>query len=364
MQSPESRGGAREIVTAVVAFAVAFLVTAATLHAAIRNPLYLHADIRSEKLAMLKQWHGTVFSAVFGSSHVHDGFDPRAFDAALAPTPIATRTANLAIEGGSQSEQRVMALQFLRQLQSPANSGATPQACMVLLELGAGVNFTNDHLVHPRAIDIYDWSTVQLVSHFVAPWMSATQKVGRIGYAVAASTLYYSNVGMLSNAIFSPPLSSEILEFQTKDDRRGEDPLSDPADHGARILSEETGRPATIPVKPGLVTPGASALVEQLADSSPVTHVNFVYIEMPKIGDLLGVQDFPDHLDVSTHQGVIQVPIINLARPDRFPALYDPLLWHDPAHLSGRGAQIASTLLAQQLNQWYAVHGMPHSCGG
>src|ERR1700731_2928443 len=69
------RPSAREIAASVALAAVGFLVTAGVLHAAIGDPLRLHADVRSEKLEMLSEWRGTVFSAAFGTSHVHNGLD-------------------------------------------------------------------------------------------------------------------------------------------------------------------------------------------------------------------------------------------------------------------------------------------------
>ncbi len=361
--SPQRAAGL-EIARSLACFAMAFLVTAGVLHAALGDTLHLHADMRSEKLEMMREWHGNVFSAVFGSSHVHDGFDPRAFDRTLAGTPLATHSANYAVEGGSQSEQRVMALRFLKQLESPASAGAPAQPCLTILEFGAGANFTNDQLVHPRSINIYDWQTARLITHFVAPGMPLRQRMGRIGFALAGATLHYANVGMLSNAIFAPPLSQKMMTFQTADDRRGIDPQPENPwfvkDYQRRLAD----RPAVLPITQGIVTPGSYELIEELAAAATIPNVSFVYVVMPKTGDVLGAENLPDQLTVQTAHGAIEVPMINLARPDRFPQLYDPSLWSDPAHLDGRGAYLATQVLAEQLQQWYGGHGMPHPCGG
>ena len=238
------------------------------------------------------------------------------------------------------------------------------QPCLVMLELGAGANFTNDHLVHPRAINIYDWPTARFISHFVAPGMSKSQRFGRVGYALIASGLYYGNVGMLSNAIFSPPLNRKLIADQTADDRRGQ--LVEPENPAAtsRIASLIASAPAKLPIVPSILTHGSSELIAQLAGASDVPDVSFVYFEMPKVGDVSGTQEFPDHLDVTTQHGTTEVPIINLARPDRFPQFYNAALWHDDAHLNGNGAALVSTVFAQQLKLWYAAHALPHPCGG
>ena len=57
------------------------------------------------------------------------------------------------------------------------------------------------------------------------------------------------------------------------------------------------------------------------------------------------------------------VPIVNLGRPDRYPALYNPEIWYDDAHLDGQGAEMATRILAEQLKHWYAAHGGPTPCG-
>ena len=342
---------AREILLAAGLFVLGFLFAAALLHTLLPDPINLHADMRSEKLAMLASWQGRYTSAAFGSSHVHNGFDAKSFDRAFNKT----RSANLAIAGGSQSEQRVMALRFVRQLTPPD----VPSACLVLLELGAGVNFTADHLVHPRAIDIYDLPTARLVTHFVTPGMSLTQRFGRQGYAVAAAGLHYANIGMLSNLIFAPPLDPALLADQTRDDRRGQRVESFSAANQPSMRRELASLDLAHPTpEPEILSPGHAELIEQLTRASPVHGLAFAYVKMPLINDPAHLPTLPDHLTVDGQQ----VPIVDLARPDRYPQLYNLRLWHDDSHLTGEGAALASTLLAQQLTLWYAQHGSPAPC--
>ena len=337
-------------------FTVGFLAISAAVHAAIRRPLRLHADIRSEKLAVLDQMSGKSYSAAFGSSHVHNGFNPGAFDRALAGSPLATRSENLGVAGGSQSEQRAMALEFVKNLRPPADPNA---ACFVLLELNAGANFTNDHLVHPRAINIYDWRTALFVSHLVDPGMGFEQRAGRTGYAVTAMALHYLNVGMLSNLIFAPATNEAALADETQEDRRGQ-----------RI---ERSNSATLPLMNAVIakqpqparfstasiTSGNTELITQLTQASAVKGIAFVYIVMPKLSDLGRSEVYPDEVTADT----LQVPIVDLARPDRFPQLYRAELWHDDAHLNDHGAELASALIAKELTRWYAAHSVAPHCG-
>jgi hypothetical protein len=357
-----SRPSAGEILRSIAFAAMGFCATAGLLHAAIRNPLTLHADVRSEKLAMLAQWHGKLFSAAFGSSHMHNGFDPSAFDRAMSQSAYPTQTGNLAIVGGSQVEQYVMASQFLRQLEPPAQAAAPAQPCLILLELGAGTNFTNDHLVHPRAINLYDWPATKLATHFAGLDSNAGRHPGRAGYAFAAMFLHDINLGMLSNKIFSPPLSDEIMRQQTEDDRRGQMVLGDNPVTLPYIVAALKRMPEHPAIHPETLSPGSSYLIRQLAAQSPLANVAFVYVVMPLTANKAESPDYPDHLSVDGPHGRLDVPILNLARADRFPQLFVPTLWFDDSHLNAAGSQLMSTLLAHELQRWYAAHGGPPPC--
>jgi hypothetical protein len=357
MPIPEKNPGVREILAALGTFAAGFLAVAAAIHTAIANPLRLHADIRSEKLVVLDDMVGKAESAAFGSSHIHNGFNPGAFDRALAGSPLQTRSENLGIAGGSQSEQRAMALEFVRHLQPPNQPG---RACIVMLELNAGANFTSDHLVHPRAIDIYDWPTARFVSHLVEPSMTFEQRAGRTGYALAAMALHYTNVGMLSNLIFAPPVDQAQLSGETVDDRRGQIiGLYDPAREAA-MAKEIAAEPTQMKLQSASTSPGNREMIAEIAAASKVKGIAFAYIAMPKLSDLAVSYAYPDAIDADG----VEVPIVNLARPDLYPQLYKAGLWHDDAHLNDIGAKLASTLIADALKQWYAAHGGAPRCGG
>ncbi|WP_157477636.1 hypothetical protein [Granulicella tundricola] len=333
---------------AVALFCGGFILVASLLHLTLRDPLHLHADVRSEKLVMMERLHGPVSSAAFGTSRVHNGFDPRAFDAVLG-----TRSMNLGIEGGSQAEQRTMALEFTRQLKPQPG---TP--CLILLELTAGANFQNEHLVHPRAINIYDWSTARFIAHLSNSRMPLIQRVGRTGFALAATALHYFNIGMISNEVFTPPLDQDILADELKDNQRGLkiDPFS--AHERPGIDERFRQRPAQPELTPGNLTPGNSDLIADLIAANPTRNLSFAYFTLPVTGDLALAETYPDHLTVSGRD----VPILNLGRPDLFPALFQTDMFHDIGHLSKAGADAFSQTLAQQLKAWYATHGGPPPC--
>ncbi len=357
MQASGNQTRWREILKAILLFTLGFLVVAFLLHALIRHPLYLHADMRSEKLAMFEQLKGEASSAAFGSSHVHNGFDPRAFDRVLAGSPAQTRSLNLAVMGGSQSEQRSMALEFVRNLEAPPQKAA----CLVMLELSAGANLQTWHLVHPRSINIYDWPTVRFIYHLSNSDMSLTQHTGRTSFALIAAALHYANVGMLSNRIFAPPLDAAMMKHDMGEDRRGLDGLAYHPEADAyhtELIARERVRFA---LKRPELYPGNDDLIDELAAAASVRNVSFVYFVYPKLSDVSGAYMYPDEI---VTPGGRTVPIINLARPDKFPSLYQPRFWFDEAHLDEQGAAQTSEVFAQQLKAWYAAHGAPPACGG
>ena len=351
-----------KLLSAVVMFAVGFVAVAAVIHLSIGNGLRLHADIRSEKLQLMDQWQGKAYSAAFGSSHVHNGFDPRSFDLTLAGSPLQTRSLNLAIAGGSQTEQRVEALAFLKNLNAPPKIGSAieSRSCMVVLELGAGANFTSDHLMHPRSINIYDLDTVRFVTQLTTPEMGLKQRVGRIGYSVLAMVLHYVNLGMLSSEIFAPVVDNTMFKEETIDDRRGlySTPMS-PKIHAA-LEKTISGAPAKAEPVPQPLLPGNSTLLEELTAASPVKHLTFAYIVMPMLSNLRSYPVTPEEIKWSS--GVS--PIVDMARPDLYPELYQVKYWADDAHLNEQGARLMTKLMAEQLKRWFAAHGEPERCGG
>ncbi len=168
----------------------------------------------------MERWRGRAVSSNFGFSHIHDGFDPRAFDTAFEGTALATRSINGAV-GGQQSEQRMMALEFVRGWRWPPvnTDGLAPQSCFVLLEINAGANFTNDiWRTLERSTFIIGGPTIYCKltdSHKLA------EAVRPGGYAAVAAGLHYMNVGMVSSTIFSAPVDRN--EFMNDTQMIGED---------------------------------------------------------------------------------------------------------------------------------------------
>jgi hypothetical protein len=349
--------GTRGIVASILTFGLGFLIVATAIHLSLPNPLRLHADMRSEKLELLDTWKGGAYAAAFGSSHVNEGFDPRAFDDELSAMQRRTPSVNIGVEGGSQTEQRALALEFLHRFS--ASSVAGQQPCFVLLELNAGANFTLDHLVHPRAINIYDWSTTHFALGLSDSSMGTSRRLGRDAYALAAMSMHYTNVGMLSSYIFSPPINSQLLQDETEDGRRGLHVLtSGSIDVTPRPdASGAAGLPIPLDQK---LTPGNYRLLEDLAAASSNPNLHLIYFVTPLYTDINQYPLYPE--TIQTPHGV--EPILNLARPDLYPQLFTPKYWHDNAHLNEEGAAFASRLLADQLQAWYLANHRNPNCGG
>jgi hypothetical protein len=307
--------------------------------------------MRSEKIEILDDWRGGIYSAAFGSSHVNDGFDPRAFDDELSAVERRTPSLNLGVEGGSQTEQRALGLEFLRRYSARGSAGQQP--CFVLLELNAGANFTSDHLVHPRAINIYDWKTTKFVATLSDAGLSRVRRMGRVGYALAAMAMHYTNVGMLSSKILRPPIDQKLFDEETADGRRG---LHDLAGTYPGLIRSDS---KPVAEKQNL-SAGNYHLLEELAAASGDRNLHFVYFVTPLFPD---VQRFPDYpATIETPNG--NEPIVNLGRPDLFPELFNPKNWHDPGHLNADGAALASRLLAGQIKAWYSANHREMTCGG
>jgi hypothetical protein len=344
----------------VALFALGFVLTAGVLHVAVyaltRDPMYLYAYGRSEKLSLMRQLRGHDLSAAFGSSHVQMGFNPPAFDRALAATPVATTTANLAVQGGSQSEQRRMALEWVQHF---VPTQAAHQPCLIMLELNAGANLPDNNLIHPRSINLYDWPTTRLTLNLVDASMSLKQRVGRIGVALFDFGLHGINLGMLSNFIFTPPEDAPLLTRQSENGVRGqlvESAPFTPTDEVRHVLGTRPAQPAVqaMPLMPGNVR-----MVEEIDAASRIKTLSPVYVVMPMVSDVTAIHTYPDHFEADGKT----VPIINMARPDLYPELYEAKQWHDGSHFDGPGAELFSTLFARQLAAWYAQHGGPVPCG-
>jgi len=354
---PHIRPKMSSVVFAIAIAIFGFVVTAALVHIFIRRPLYLHADDRSEKLVLLNAWKSKAYSASFGSSHVHNGFAPRIFDSELEGTPLQTRSINLAVSGGSQTEQRLMALEFLHDLKPPPRiAGAAPQSCMVILELSAGANMGTDHMVHPRTINIYDMASVRFVRSLTTSSMPRKQRWGRVGFAFAAAAEHYMNVGMLSASIFNMPIDEDAYREDTIDDRRGVLALPAETSRMSAIFDRESRRGLSSTAE---LLPGNYGLVDELMHATSVAGVHFVYLVMPSVGDLDHYEIYPDTIVVDGQS----VPVIDLARPDLYPELYQAKYWHDDAHLNEQGAGLIMKVTADRLKIFYAHHPLT-ACGG
>lgn len=176
-----------------------FLAVSTLIHVFIPYPSNLSADGRAEKIELLEHWISQVNVGVFGTSRINEALDPRLFDQGLARANNIFKSINLAVYGGSQTEQRFMAGAFL---DLAARKGV--KACLVILELNAGVNFPPENRFHPRAINIYDGAALDFVYNFSNENISIFRRFGRVAFAVMATAAHYINVGMLSSIIFPP----------------------------------------------------------------------------------------------------------------------------------------------------------------
>jgi hypothetical protein len=338
----------RRITGAIACAALGFIGTCCLLRLLIPAPINLYAEIRSEKIALAKQWAGIVSVAAFGSSHVDTGFDPRSFDLSLFPGADHPMSLNLGVAGGSQIEQTAVAREFKRIV---AASPATRNTHILLMEANSGVNFTSKFMTHPRSINIYDSSALRLAFQFSDPRLGRVRALGRSLVAVTGYGLHFMNVGMLSAQLFRPPLNAALVDTQTAAGRRGLSPPP-PSPLDVRDTQDIHTLMATLTSKPvsspAVITPGlCSEATSLLNDNDGAARYTVMYFVTPKLSDLRSYTVYPDAIEC----GRLAIPIVNVALPETYPQLYDPALWHDINHLNERGAAVYSRLLAHAVER-------------
>jgi len=350
-----TRPGKAAITFAVLLFLGGFFASVALLRLLIGDPLSLYASERSEKLEIMRRSNYAYSSAIFGSSHVHQGFDPRSFDAALAGTPLAVHSFNLGIDGGAQIEQRVMALSFLQHLKPPTEN----RPCFVMLEATADPTFAVYFASNPRQINILDWRSMALLLKFPPDGYLRPNQIHRrlISFSVALN--HAVNMGMLSNRIFRPPYDEDAICEETADDQRGLHHITGNIyfeQELAHAFSQRASPPAAVPDELG---PGYESIMQDLRSAPNGDHAQLVWVVMPLVKDLIRYKVYP----ASEVTPFGEVPILDMGRPDLYPQLYDKSLWLDSQHMNEQGSQLFSSLLAQQLLAWSQTHPV-HGCGG
>lgn len=339
-----------KIFSGLVMALLGFIVVAGLIHSLLPNPLNLYAEYRTEKLALLSHDRANISSASFGSSHVHNGFDPREFDRTLGFNPLNEGSVNLGVAGGSQTEQLVMAKQFLRSVPESRSS----KTCLVLLELNAGANFQQTHFFHPRTINIYDFDTTRFALQLVDKHLGLLRSLGRVGFPVSAMMMHYANVGMLSSAVFQPQkIDKDLLLQQTAEHRRGLllVPFNAKESQEVYAFAQSASQSKHKTHAENLVA-GNSSLISELQQVKANCSPQFFYFVTPKVSDLLDVPEYPATISLAQQA----IPIFNFARPDVYPQLYNPVLWHDQAHLNVQGAKVFTHLIALEVKRWYFTH--------
>ena len=289
--------------------------------------------------------------AAFGSSRVHNGFDPNAFDAALAERGYPLTSLNLGIFGGAQTEERALAREFVAHL--PASASAP---CLVLLELNAGLNFQTINLFHPRAINLYDPDTVLFALRFSGDTLGTVQRFGRAGIALAAGSLHIANVGMLGEALFEPvrdprPTRSDALRGFLNEDQS-------PAGLAGVKQAFKT-RPSVPAPEAVPLLPGNQEMLVDIAAAAPVRNLQLVYFVTPTLDALQRAPRYPDTIEGPDGA----VPIFNFAEPVKYPELFEAPLWSNPGHLSRSGAAMFSRMLADEVGAWIAKTPRAARCG-
>ena len=344
---PAIRAG---VVGKIAIIAAAFLLTASAIHLAIGDPWALYAEGRSEKVAMLHALRGQIDAVAVGTSRIEEGFDPAAFDATFAGGQYSIQSLDLGLPGGSQTEQRRMAQEVLRTLRPPKGRAA----CLLIMELNAGVNFPPEDVLHPRSIDVYDANSIGFASGFGGSAVGAYDRLGRLGFALIAGAAHYANSGMLSAWLFharearNPEVALEA--------RRGQR-ITTPSEADRREVAAAFAHGGDTKHANAEFMPGNHELLADVAATAS-TLPTLVYVVTPKLDDLVTTYVYPEQIDGPAGP----VPVINMARPDLYPQLYQPGYWRNAGHLNAAGAAVFTRLLAGRIDAWLTQHGAAPSC--
>ena len=171
---------------------------------------------------------------------------------------------------------------------------------------------------------------------------------------------------MLSNKIFAPPLDQAMLADELAQDRRGQK-IEPPQPNDVVLTAKLAAYPKSSTPIAELLTPGSTILPQEIEAASPVKNLAFVYFVYPKLTDVSGPLDYPDHLNLpGSGQAGRDIPIIDLARPDLFPQLYQPTLLARRAPTSPEPAlpEIASIIARPSSLKALVLphHGGPTPC--
>lgn len=345
----------RVLLAALASFLAGLVIAAIAVRPFVGDPMTLYAPYRTEKLAVLARDAGGACTAAFGTSHVHNGFDPRVFDAAAAADGWQAHSLNLAVEGGSQGEQYLLARAFLADRARFAGKG---RPCVLMLELNAGVNMQANNFVNPRAINIYDPDVTALTLSYATPDLPWLRNMGRQWFALAGAAMYQLNTGMLAGRIFARDLDQQLLDRQVSDDQRGLLVESANARESAAVSQAIATRPAVPATERAILAAGHAALLRRLYALDPDDRAELVLVVTPKISDLTVEERYPPCLLV----GQRRVAVLDLASPGNFPEIYHADLWHDLAHLNAAGAAVYSRALARAYRQWHAAPPTAAAC--
>ena len=340
----------RIVVFSLLLFLLAFAITASVVHVYLREPEALYAAGRSEKLHLLAEWKDRANAGVFGTSRIHEGFDPEIFDSQFSSTATPMKSVNLGLYGGSQTEQRIIARHYLEQMQPHPDT-----LCLVILEWNAGLNFPPENRFHPRAVNLYGLDTMRFVYGYSDHSIPFGRRKGRLGFASLAALAHFTNTGMLSSLLFPEmPQEKDALEEARRGLRSPEANKHD-KEEVERVFAERSKK---LEYEDASILPGNRRLLDDLAQIKSAAPVHFIYLVTPTLENMNRAPKFPASMEGPNGD----VPIINLADAGKFPQIFQSKYWRNTGHMNAEGAQIFSQLMGGQIEGWIAAHPKLQKC--
>ena len=329
------RNGPASSLLNVFSALAAFICTSAALHAWLPAP-----EVRdvSPKLRFFAA-HRDEFDTIFvGSSHVHNGVSPTAFDEVLARAGIPSRTFNFGADGMFPPEQFYLLEQILAM--------KPPKLKRIFLEIGnVEVTWLPGQENSQRAVYWHDWKRTGIVLRKIfeaevdEPWPRKLRAVRRWrGTIVRHLALLGRNVCNVGRAfdIAKSLAGPEAAEWELGPLRDGYFPLTaNMPEEKAAAFQRELAREESAGIQRVELDPYAAAAYRDYAGAirrdgaTPVFIVPPVYPQFPS--------QFP---------GVSPGLVLAYNDPSRYPDFYRPDLRVDQHHLNAAAADKFTRLVA------------------
>ena len=326
-------------------------VTTGLIRLYLPDPSTLYASWRSEKLELINRLAESSNVATFGSSHIEGSFDPRVFDSEARQEGIPLKSVNLAIGGGNQIEQILIAKKYIEK-KSITPSKKSSQ--LIFLEITDGTIFSPWNRYTSRAINLYDLEKTKLslnLNHIDD--VDLKKSIIKTIVILNSFILNSLNIGMLSSYIFiNKKFDPELVYKNLEEDKRGYHVFNNKIDPNSlkKMVRIGTEKFASLNVE---------NIIEFLLKEKNSSEFNFGFIAAPFLENKNDTEciKYPKKITVQNRE----IPIFNFTCFKKNPDLFSLENWSDTSHLNHLGAKKLSSLLAKEVTKWLKEKDMANA---